>query len=68
MGLEAHTLMTLWRSSKLAAILTAQLMEAFMLNEVAGDELFFQAITRTGATIDSGVITRQTKPKPTATP
>jgi 3',5'-cyclic AMP phosphodiesterase CpdA len=42
--------------------------QTFMLNEVAGDELFFQVITRTGATVDAGVITRQPKPKPTATP
>jgi len=41
--------------------------QTFMLNEVAGDELFFQVITRTGATVDAGVITRQPKPKPTAT-
>jgi hypothetical protein len=30
----------------------------FMLMEVSGSELFFQAITRTGRTIDAGVITR----------
>ena len=42
--------------------------ETFMLNEVAGDELFFQVITRTGRTIDAGVLTRQAKPKPTDTP
>ena len=41
--------------------------QTFMLNEVDKDELFFQAITRTGKTIDSGVITRQPKPKPTET-
>lgn len=36
---------------------------SFMLVEVAGDELYFQTIARTGATIDSGVIHRmQTKP------
>ena len=34
-----------------------------MLNEVAGDELFFQVITRTGKTVDSGVIARQPKPR-----
>ena len=32
---------------------------AFMLVEVAGDELFFQAVARTGMTVDSGVIHRQ---------
>jgi len=31
----------------------------FMLMEITGDELYFQAISRTGATIDAGVITKQ---------
>ena len=31
----------------------------FMLFEVAGDQLYFQAISRTGETIDSGVIARK---------
>jgi hypothetical protein len=31
----------------------------FMLFEVAGDQLYFQAISRTGETIDSGVINRK---------
>jgi len=30
----------------------------FLMMEVSGDELWFQAISRTGATIDAGVITR----------
>lgn len=30
----------------------------FMLVEIAGDELHFQAVSRTGATVDSGVIRR----------
>ena len=30
----------------------------FMLFEVAGDQMYFQAIARTGETIDSGVIAR----------
>lgn len=34
----------------------------FMLFEVVGDQLYFQAISRTGETIDSGVIARQ-RPK-----
>jgi predicted MPP superfamily phosphohydrolase len=42
--------------------------QSFMLNEVAGDQLFFQVITRTGKTIDAGVIARQPKPKPSNTP
>lgn len=33
----------------------------FMLFEVAGDQMHFQAISRTGETIDSGVITRAKK-------
>jgi hypothetical protein len=32
----------------------------FMLVEVAGDELHFQTISRTGRTVDSGVIRRVT--------
>jgi predicted phosphodiesterase len=31
----------------------------FMLFEVAGDQMYFQAISRTGETIDAGVITRR---------
>ena len=42
--------------------------QVFLLNEIDKDELFFQAITRQGKTIDSGVIARQAKPKPTETP
>ncbi len=34
---------------------------AFMLMEIAGDELHFQTISRTGETVDSGVIVRQEK-------
>ena len=33
--------------------------QAFMLVEIAGDELFFQTISRIGATVDSGVIGRR---------
>lgn len=33
---------------------------AFMVVEIAGDQLFFQAVSRTGQTIDSGEIDRQT--------
>lgn len=32
---------------------------SFMLVEISGDELYFQAISRTGATVDSGVIRRR---------
>jgi predicted phosphodiesterase len=31
----------------------------FMLMEVSGDSLYFQAISRTGTTVDAGVITRE---------
>jgi hypothetical protein len=31
-----------------------------MLIEVSGDDLFFQAISRTGTTVDSGVVHRHT--------
>jgi 3',5'-cyclic AMP phosphodiesterase CpdA len=33
---------------------------SFMLIEVSGDDLFFQAISRTGTTVDSGVVRRHT--------
>ena len=36
----------------------------FILMEVAGDELYFQAISRTGQTVDSGWITRLERPPP----
>jgi len=42
--------------------------QTFMLNEIAGDELFFQVISRTGRTVDAGVLPRQPKPKPAETP
>ena len=32
--------------------------QAFMLVEIAGDDLYFQTVSRTGATVDSGVIRR----------
>ncbi len=35
--------------------------QSFMLLEVAGDDMFFQVISRTGKTVDSGVIHRQAK-------
>jgi hypothetical protein len=34
---------------------------SFMLVEIAGDELHFQAISRTGQTVDSGVLPKQAK-------
>lgn len=42
--------------------------QSFMLNEVAGNELFFQVITRTGRTVDAGVLPRQPKPAETPSP
>ena len=35
---------------------------SFMLVEIAGDQLSFQTISRTGATVDSGTIQRQARP------
>jgi hypothetical protein len=32
---------------------------SFMLIEVSGDDCFFQAISRTGATVDAGVVHRR---------
>ena len=32
---------------------------SFMLNEIAGDDLFFQVVSRTGQTVDRGVIHRE---------
>jgi len=32
---------------------------SFMVVEVSGDDLFFQAISRTGGVVDSGVLHRQ---------
>lgn len=37
---------------------------AFMLVEIAGDQMYFQTVSRTGVTVDSGVIDRQTNAKP----
>lgn len=42
--------------------------QSFMLNEIAGDELYFQVVTRTGRTVDSGTLPRQPTPTPAATP
>jgi 3',5'-cyclic AMP phosphodiesterase CpdA len=35
---------------------------SFMLIEVSGDDLYFEAISRTGATVDSGIVHRPTTP------
>jgi len=35
---------------------------SFMLNEIAGDDLFFQVVSRTGQTVDAGVIHREATP------
>ena len=37
--------------------------QSFLLIEVAGEEMYFQAISRAGATVDSGVIRRTAHPK-----
>ena len=39
-----------------------------MLVEIAGDEMFFQTVSRTGATVDSGVIRRPTSKPDTNRP
>jgi len=39
---------------------------SFMLVEIAGDELYFQTISRTGATVDSGVLRRPAQAQSTA--
>jgi hypothetical protein len=36
---------------------------SFLLMEIAGDDLYFQSISRTGATVDAGVISRRARPK-----
>jgi len=36
--------------------------QAFMLVEIAGSDCFFQAVSRTGAVVDSGAIHRQPPP------
>jgi hypothetical protein len=40
----------------------------FMLVEVAGDELYFQTLTRAGATVDSGVLKRTVREPAEAQP
>lgn len=37
--------------------------QAFVLVEVAGDELHFETISRAGVTVDSGIIARQPRPR-----
>jgi 3',5'-cyclic AMP phosphodiesterase CpdA len=36
---------------------------SFMIVEISGDKLYFQTISRTGQTVDSGVMQRQSKPQ-----
>lgn len=55
----------LHHSSELAAGFDTD--RAFMLVEVAGNQLYFQAISRTGQTVDSGTIERQSQNKLTGT-
>jgi 3',5'-cyclic AMP phosphodiesterase CpdA len=35
----------------------------FMLVEISGDKLYFQTLSRTGETVDSGMLNRQAKPQ-----
>ncbi len=37
---------------------------SFMMVEIAGDDLYFQTVSRTGVTVDSGVIHRTIRPAP----
>ncbi len=48
------------RSSQTAASFDQD--QSFMAVEISGTEMFFQAISRTGKTVDSGVIRRQARP------
>ena len=48
------------RSSQTAASFDQD--QSFMAVEISGAEMFFQAISRTGKTVDSGVIRRQARP------
>jgi hypothetical protein len=41
---------------------------SFMMIEIAGDDLYFQAMSRTGVTVDSGVIHRTIRPAPRSAP
>ena len=36
---------------------------SFMIVEISGDKLYFQTVSRTGQTVDSGVMQRQSKPQ-----
>ena len=40
----------------------------FMIVEITGDDLYFQAISRTGETVDSGVVHRPGAPAPPSPP
>lgn len=42
--------------------------QSFMIVEVAGDELYFQALSRTGTPVDAGMIQRQAQGGPSARP
>jgi hypothetical protein len=37
---------------------------SFLMVEFAGDDMYFQAVSRTGVTVDSGVIHRTIRPVP----
>jgi 3',5'-cyclic AMP phosphodiesterase CpdA len=41
---------------------------SFLMIEIAGDDLYFQATSRTGTTVDSGVIRRVVRPGPATGP
>jgi hypothetical protein len=46
------------RSTGITAVANAS-DRAFLVGEISGDEFFFNAVSRTGQIIDSGVITRR---------
>lgn len=59
------------RDMRIGSSLTAKAFDTdyhFMIVEIAGDELFYQAISRRGATIDSGVFLRPGVAKPLTAP
>jgi hypothetical protein len=48
--------------SLIGPLALAALWLDFMIVEISGDDLFFQAISRTGETVDSGVVHRPGAP------
>ena len=42
--------------------------QSFMVAEINGDEMHFNAVSRLGQVVDSGVITRRKQPSPLPSP